>query len=67
MALQLVFLDAATLGDADLSALNQIDGELTLHDYSATREIVPRLRHADVAIVNKSILDAEVLKQLPRL
>ncbi|MDP5186213.1 MAG: D-2-hydroxyacid dehydrogenase [Alishewanella sp.] len=67
MALQLVFLDAATLGDADFSALKHIDGELTLHDYSTTAQIVPRLRNADIAIVNKCILDAGVLKQLPRL
>lgn len=67
MRYNLVFLDAATLGDADLSALQQANCQLKLHDYSAPEDVVTRLQHADIAIVNKCVLDATILQQLPRL
>jgi len=67
MPFQLVFLDAATLGDADITLLKQPNCHLTLHDYTAAVDIVPRLQHADIAIVNKCVLDAATLQQLPRL
>lgn len=67
MRYNLVFLDAATLGDADLSPLQQADCQLTLHDYTDTADIISRLQHADIAIVNKCVLDATILQQLPRL
>jgi len=67
MRYNLVFLDAATLGDADLSPLQQADCQLTLHDYTDTTDIIARLQHADIAIVNKCVLDAAILQQLPRL
>lgn len=67
MRYNLVFLDAATLGDADLSTLQQADCHLTLHDFTAATDIVGRLQHADIAIVNKCVLDAAILQQLPRL
>jgi glycerate dehydrogenase len=67
MRYNLVFLDAASLGDADLAALQQPGCELQLFPYTAPTEIVHRLQHADIAIVNKCRLDATVLTQLPRL
>ena len=67
MRYNLVFLDAATLGDADLSPLQQTDCQLTLHDYTDTTDMIARLQHADIAIVNKCVLDATILQQLPRL
>lgn len=67
MRYNLVFLDAATLGDADLSPLQQADCDLTLHNFTAAKEVVMRLQHADIAIVNKCVLDAAILQQLPRL
>ncbi|GGW55899.1 D-2-hydroxyacid dehydrogenase [Alishewanella tabrizica] len=67
MPFQLVFLDAATLGDADITQLQQPDCHLTLHDYTDAADIVPRLQHADIAIINKCVLDAASLQQLPRL
>ncbi|GHG61284.1 glycerate dehydrogenase [Alishewanella longhuensis] len=67
MRYNLVFLDAATLGDADLSPLQQANCQLALHDYSDPADVVVRLQHADIAIVNKCVLDATTLQQLPRL
>ena len=67
MRYNIVFLDAASLGDADLAALQQPGCELQLFPYSAPADIVDRLQHADIAIVNKCRLDAAVLAQLPRL
>ncbi len=67
MRYNVVFLDAATLGDANLSALNLADCQLTLHQHTAVTQIVARLQQADIAIVNKCVLDAKVLQQLPRL
>lgn len=67
MRYNIVFLDAASLGDADLAALQQPGCELQLFPYSAPADIVDRLQHADIAIVNKCRLDATVLAQLPRL
>lgn len=67
MRYNLVFLDAATLGDADLSILQQADCQLTLHDFTEAADVVTRLQHADIAIVNKCVLDAATLQQLPRL
>lgn len=67
MRYNIVFLDAASLGDADLAALQQPGCELQLFPYSAPADIVDRLQHADIAIVNKCRLDAAELAQLPRL
>lgn len=67
MHYNIVFLDAATLGDADLSPLHHAHCTLTLHDFSANADIVPRLEHADIAIVNKCVLSASIISQLPRL
>lgn len=67
MRYNLVFLDSATLGDADMSPLQQTACQLTLHDYTDTADIVNRLQHADIAVVNKCVLDAAIIRQLPRL
>ena len=61
----IVFLDRASIV-ADIRAPQAahvwIDHEQTRHE-----EVVPRLRDADIAVVNKVTLDAAVLAQLPRL
>ncbi|QJQ96671.1 MULTISPECIES: NAD(P)-dependent oxidoreductase [Halomonadaceae] len=63
-----VILDAATLGDdIDLSPLrNQVDA-LDIHALTRDDQRVARLQGATVAIVNKVVLDAEVLEALPEL
>ena len=64
----IVVLDSHTLNPGDLSwdALRAL-GPYTLHDRTATADIVPRLRGATVALTNKVPLRAETLAQLPDL
>ncbi|MDH4557106.1 2-hydroxyacid dehydrogenase [Pseudomonas sp. BN417] len=64
-----VFLDHASLdlGDLDLDPLRQVFGELELHDQTSHRDVVERLRGAQVAITNKVLIDAAALKALPEL
>ena len=67
MRYQIVFADAATLGDADLSALHLANCQLQVYAHSSTDELPARLQDADIAIVNKCRLDAALLAKLPRL
>lgn len=64
---QTVFLDAASMGDADLSPLQADNIALTCYDSTAPAQVLNRLQHADIAIVNKVVLDATTLASLPRL
>ncbi|MCW4151835.1 D-2-hydroxyacid dehydrogenase [Halomonas sp. 18H] len=66
--MQAVLLDAASLGaDIDLSPIEARVSRLTCHDATSAEHVVPRLDQADVAIVNKVVLDAASLEALPRL
>jgi len=67
MRYQIVFADAATLGDADLSALHLANCQLQVYAHSSADELPARLQEADIAIVNKCRLDAALLAKLPRL
>lgn len=60
MSLKIVCLDAATLGGADLSAFNEF-GEFISYDLTPKEKVIERLQNADVAMVNKVILDENVL------
>lgn len=63
-----VILDAATLGDdIDLAPLRAEVDALDVHALTAPRECLERLRDAEVAMVNKVVLDGELLAALPRL
>ena len=63
----MVFLDAASMGDADLSPLSCCGAALTCYPSTTDADIVSRLAGAHIAIVNKVILSAGVLCQLPEL
>ncbi|MBA1272044.1 2-hydroxyacid dehydrogenase [Stutzerimonas azotifigens] len=64
-----VFLDLAPLdqGDLDLSSLKGVFDELICHEHTAPQDIVERLQGAQVAIINKIALGAEVLAACPTL
>lgn len=63
-----VILDAASLGpDVDLTPLREHLDDLVVHASSTTHEAQERLAAADVAIVNKVVLDAATLEALPSL
>lgn len=63
-----VILDAASLGpDIDLAPLRQHLDTLVVHDQSTRDQAAERLAGAEVAIVNKVVLDAGTLDALPSL
>ncbi|MCE8031691.1 MAG: D-2-hydroxyacid dehydrogenase [Halomonas sp.] len=63
-----VILDAASLGpDIDLSAIREQVDDLEVHQASTTEQSRERLVGAQVAIVNKVVLDATTLEALPEL
>jgi len=64
---QLVFLDQATLPDVDLSPLQQLPMPLRGYPQTTPDEVLARLADATVAIVNKVVLNAATLAQLPNL
>lgn len=63
-----VILDGQSLGPGiDLAAIRKSVTHLDVFEQSTTQQALERLANADIAIVNKVVLDAETLKQLPRL
>ncbi|MCE8019037.1 D-2-hydroxyacid dehydrogenase [Halomonas sp. MCCC 1A11036] len=63
-----VILDAASLGpDIDLSAIREQVDDLEVHLASTTEQSRERLAGAQVAIVNKVVLDATTLEALSEL
>lgn len=62
----IVFLDAYSLGEADLTAIRTL-GNYTECEYTRRDQIVERCREAEVAITNKVVFDRATLEQLPRL
>lgn len=66
--MNIVILDAHTANPGDLSweALER-QGSLTVHERSSRDEVVPRARGAELVLTNKTVLDRELLSQLPAL
>ncbi|RUR38428.1 D-2-hydroxyacid dehydrogenase [Vreelandella populi] len=63
-----VMLDAKSLGpQIDLSAIRDVVTQFDVFDQSSTHQAIERLANADIALVNKVVLDAETLQQLPSL
>lgn len=63
-----VLLDAQSLGPSvDLAPLRDQVDHLTVHDKSTAENAHERLADADIAIVNKVVLNADTLASLPRL
>ena len=62
----ITFLDASTLGFADFSELEQL-GKFTSFPTTELQDLLERSENAEVLITNKVVLNAETLKQLPKL
>lgn len=64
-----VLLDRETLdlGDLDLSDLERAAGGLTSYDRTTPEQVVERIGTASVVIVNKVVLNAEVLEACPSI
>jgi glycerate dehydrogenase len=66
--MNIVFLDAGTLdfGDVDLGELEAL-GNIVLYDFTSQADAMSRVQHADILIVNKFKINADVLMQAPGL
>ncbi|MCD6437671.1 MAG: D-2-hydroxyacid dehydrogenase [Halomonas sp.] len=63
-----VMLDAESLGaDINLTAIRDIVSHLEVYQQSTAEQASERLSDADIAIVNKVVLNAETLSTLPKL
>lgn len=67
--LKAAFLDYASLdqNDLDFRPLNAVFSELQLYDATSSDQVLTRLTNVEVAIVNKVVLSAEMIQQLPKL
>ena len=65
-AMKIVFLDAATMGSTPLTEIEKL-GELETYYNSTPEEARLRVRDADVAIVNKVVVDEAFLDAAPKL
>ena len=64
--MRIVFLDAITMGDTSLEEMAAL-GELTCYESSTPEEAGERVRDADVACLNKVVVDKAFLDAAPRL
>lgn len=65
--MNIVFLDAETVGELpQLEELKKL-GDVTLHPHTAPDQTAARVRHADIVLTNKVVLDRAVLEQAPNL
>ena len=64
--MKIVFLDSATMGDADLSEIASL-GEFVCYYFSSQEDAARRAADADVAIVNKTLVNREFLDAAPKL
>jgi len=65
--MNIVLLDANTLGkDLDLSVFDDL-GHVTIHGFTAPEDVVDRIQDVDVIITNKVQLNASNLSQAPSL
>ncbi|MCR4942489.1 MAG: D-2-hydroxyacid dehydrogenase [Campylobacter sp.] len=58
--MKIVCLDAATLGDSDLSIFSKF-GEFVSYDMTAPSECIARLKDADIVITNKVLITKEIM------
>lgn len=66
--MNIVVLDGFGLNPGDLSwGEFEAMGKLTVHDRTAPEQIVERAAEADAVLTNKTVLDADTLRSLPRL
>lgn len=67
MTTKVVFLDAATMTDTDLSSLQLTDVHLTLYPQTTAEQLLDHASGAQVLISNKVPLDAQAIAALPEL
>jgi len=67
--MRLVILDKASLdcGDLDFSKLDALGLEFDVYDNTKPKQVIERIKDADIIVVNKIIIDSSILKQLNKL
>lgn len=65
---KIVLIDGYTINPGDLS-WNKLKalGDVDIHEYSTSEEIITRAHEAEIILVNKANLKEETLQQLPKL
>jgi glycerate dehydrogenase len=65
--MNIVLLDAKTLGDdLDISVLESF-GTLTVYQTTSKEETLERIQIADIVITNKVVISANIMEEAPRL
>lgn len=64
--MEIVILDAATLGDVDIGCIKKL-GNLTLYRTTNEKELFNRVKDAKIVITNKVVFTRETLNKLPKL
>lgn len=64
--MKIVFLDAATLGDTSLESIASL-GELVCYPVSTPEESLQRVADAEVLIINKIVVNKQLLDAAPKL
>ena len=65
--MNIVILDAKTLGDdLDISALNTF-GEVTTYQTTTSEETLDRIKTAEIIITNKVVITAQMMEEAPQL
>ncbi len=65
--MNIVLLDAKTLGDdLDITALESF-GTLTVYQTTSKEETLERIQIADIVITNKVVITANMMEETPRL
>lgn len=65
---KIVVLDGAVENPGDLSwAPLAALGSLTVHDYTAPEDVLPRMAGASIVLTNKTVITADIMAQCPQL
>jgi glycerate dehydrogenase len=64
--MNIVLLDALTLGGADISAIERL-GQLTIYETTSQEETIERCLGAQIILTNKVVIDKEVMDACPSL
>ena len=64
--MKIVFLDAATMGDVSFAPISAL-GELECYRTSSREESLERVKDAEILIINKILVDKELIDAAPSL
>lgn len=64
--MKIVFLDKATIGNADFSAMISTY-DVSFYDLTSKNDVKDRIKDADIVITNKVVLDADAIKSAQNL